>query len=426
VVRAEDNEVFREDIDVDAVSQIQDFNSGRDPERLQFKYRAMRTSPLAFLRGSCHLFYARLPRGGVLKSAPRVWCCGDLHLENFGSYKGDNRLSYFDVTDFDEAVMAPASWDLVRLLTSLRVGAGTLCVTDAQAQALCQSLVDSYADALAGGKAFWVERETAQGLVRDLLDRVRGRQREAFLDSRTVLQRGKRLLLTDGKKALPASVQQRTAVVQFMQGFAESQPAPGFYEVLDVARRIAGTGSLGVDRFVILVQGKGAPDGHYMLDLKEALPSSLLANLAVPQPRWKTEAHRIVAVQRRMQAVTMAFLQPVQFGERACVIRAMQPSEDRLSLNGSRHSPAELEQVMKTLGRLVAWDQLRSAGRDGSAHADELIDFGGRKKWRGLLLDASQACALQAAKDAKAFNQAWDDGLFVATASKKRARKRAA
>ena len=105
-----------------AVRQIQIFNAGREPERLAMKYRAMRASTFAFLRGSCHLFYDRLPRGGVFKSAPAVWVCGDLHLENFGSYKGDNRQVYFDVNDFDESALAPASWDLVRFLTSLQVG----------------------------------------------------------------------------------------------------------------------------------------------------------------------------------------------------------------------------------------------------------------------------------------------------------------
>ena len=405
---------IRESITLDPVRQIQDFNAGRDPERLLLKYRAMRASPFAFLRGTCHLFYARLPRGGVFKSAPLVWVCGDLHLENFGSYKGDNRLVYFDANDFDESVLAPASWDLVRFLTSLRVGAGNLSVSDAKAHALCKLFLDAYASALALGKAYWVERETAQGLVRELLDGLRNRQRVSFLESRTTVKRGRRLLRTDGKKALPATAPQRAAITDFMQVFAKSQPHPDFYAVLDVARRVAGTGSLGVDRFAILVQGKGSPDGNYVLDLKQVLPSSLLPNLKVPQPMWKTEAHRVVAVQRRMQAMPMAFLQPVFFNQGPYVLRALQPTEDRVTLNGSRRTQGELEQVIATLGRLVAWAQLRSAGRDGSADADELIDFGRRKKWKDLLLGASQDCAVQVAKDATAYNLAWDEGQFRA------------
>ena len=398
----------------DLVGRIQTFNAGREPERLLMKYRAMRTSPFAFLRGTCHLFYDCLPRSGVFESAPLVWVCGDLHLENFGSYKGDNRLVYFDINDFEESALAPASWDLVRFLTSLRVGADILSVSEAEVQALCQRFLDAYASSLAVGKAYWVERDTAQGVVRELLDGLRDRQRASFLDSRTTLKRNRRLLRVGGKKALPATDLQRAAVANFMQEFAAGQARPDFYTVLDVARRIAGTGSLGLDRFVILVQGKGSPDGNYLLDLKQTMPSSLLPNLKVAQPTWPSEAHRVVTLQRRLQAVSMAFLQPVVFDARPYVLRALQPAEDRIALSDSRRPFSQLEQLIDTLGRIVAWAQLRSAGCDGSAIADELIGFGRSKMWNEQLLSASKDCANQVRKDAAAYNAAWDGGEFDA------------
>ena len=399
---------------LDAVRQIHTFNAGREPERLAMKYRAMRASTFAFLRGSCHLFYDRLPRGGVFKSAPAVWVCGDLHLENFGSYKGDNRQAYFDVNDFDESALAPASWDLVRFLTSLQMGLDGMALGEATVQALCQAFVDAYASSLASGKAYWVERDTAQGLVRELLDGLRERTRPGFLGSRTVLKRGRRVLLADGRKALPVDAAQRAAVERFIHEFAESQPQPAFYRVLDVARRVAGTGSLGIDRFAILVHGKGSPDGNYLLDLKRALPSSLVPHLKLAQPRWQSEAHRVVELQRRQQAVSMAFLRPVVFTEAPYVLRALQPSEDRVRLAGAGRSPSELEAVVVTMGQMVAWAQLRSAGRDGSASADELIDFGQRRKWKAALLAASYRCAAQVRHDAAAFNAGFDAGAFGA------------
>ena len=84
---------------------IADYNAGRDPERLRRKLALIAADPFAFMRGTCHLFYAglsALPAAPVLRAAPRVWICGDLHLENFGTFKGDNRLVYFDLNDFDE------------------------------------------------------------------------------------------------------------------------------------------------------------------------------------------------------------------------------------------------------------------------------------------------------------------------------------
>jgi uncharacterized protein (DUF2252 family) len=397
---------------VDPVTRIVAFNAGRDPERLVLKYRAMRASTFAFMRGTCHLFYDELSRGGIFKSAPTAWVCGDLHLENFGSYKGDNRLVYFDINDFDEAALAPASFDLVRLLTSIRIAADTLRIGASDAQSLCDECLQAYASALVEGKAYWVERETAKGLVRALLESVRDRQRALFLDTRTVTSRGRRRLRIDGKKALGIPDGERGVITAFMGEFAKGQERPAFYEVLDVARRIAGTGSLGLDRYVILVEGKGSPDGNYLLDLKRALPSTLVSHLKLEQPTWPSEAHRVVSLQRRLQAVSIAFLHPVMLDDNPFVLRAMQPAADRVALAQARHTAGELSQLVTTLGRIAAWAQLRSSGRDGSAVADDLIEFAHRRKWKDRLRDAAIDCAASITKDAVAFNVAWDDGQF--------------
>ena len=403
---------------MDVVQRILAFNNGRDPQRLRLKYRAMRASAFAFFRGSAHLFYDRLPRNGIFRS-PLVWSCGDLHLENFGSFKADNRLVYFDINDFDEAALAPASWDLVRMVSSLRVAADNVTVRKSEAEGLCSLFVESYATALGLGKAYWVERDTAEGLVRSLLEGLKTRRRADFLNSRTQMKGKVRRLRTDGIKALSPSNQQRVLVEGFMAGFALTQPEPDFYEVLDVARRIAGIGSLGVDRYAILVTGKGSPDGNYLLDLKEAMPSVLASRVAARQPQWPTEAHRVVTVQRRLQAVSPAFLQPILLAESSYVLRALQPSEDRVTLDAATQGRGALEQTMQTLARMLAWAQLRSSGREGSATADELVDFGRRAKWRQKLLDASLACAAQVLRDAQVFDAAYDTGAFDAgTASK--------
>ena len=394
---------------LDAVEEIRAFNAGRDPERLVLKFRNMRSDPFVFLRATCHLFYRRLPE---LPDSPAVWCCGDLHLQNFGSYKGDNRLVYFDLNDFDEGALAPAHWELVRFLTSVHAGAPSLGVKRREAAALCGDFLDAYRERLVAGKALWVERDTASGLVHQLLDGLRKRERAAFLDGRTVRKGKKRLIRLDNGKALPVTEKQRERIAQFMAGVARTRDDPAFYEVLDVARRIAGNGSLGVDRFVILVRGKGPPDGHYLLDLKEALPSALLPVLKTPQPAWKSEAARVVAVQRRMQAVSMAFLLPERLGKRAYLLRELQPTEDRVTLDAARSGLPALREAVATMGHIVASAQLRSSGRDGSAIADQLIEFGAAR-WRKSLLAAAEASAKQLRADWKTFCAAYDDGVFT-------------
>jgi len=401
---------------MDVVSQIRKYNAGREPERLALKYKKMFGDAFSFLRGSCHLFHDRLPTDGVFASAPAAWACGDLHLENFGSYKADNRGVQFDINDFDEAALAPASWDLARLLTSLRVGAAGLGIDAAESAALCGALLDGYVAALAAGKAGWIDRDAADGQVRLLLDALRNRKRADYIGKRTDSVDGHLRLRADASsdKARPATNTQRATVAAFMEQFAASQPDPAFFKLLDVARRVAGTGSLGIERYVLLVRGKGGgAEGAYLLDFKHARPSSLLPHLTLAQPAWESEAHRIVALQRRMQAASMAFLQPVQFGDQPFVLRALQPSEDRVTLDRRAQSKADLRKTIVTLGRLLAWAQLRSSGRQGSATADALIDWAQPGHWQPEMLAASERLAAQVRDDSATFDAAYRDGAFA-------------
>jgi uncharacterized protein (DUF2252 family) len=398
---------------LDVAQHIQAFNAGREAERLQLKYRKMRQSAFTFLRGSCHLFFERLPLASVLRNAPLVWACGDLHLEN--------RLVHFDINDFDEAALAPASWDLVRMLSSIDVALTELGLKRKQVRALAALFLNAYIAALARGKALWVERDNAQGLVGELLNSLRTRTRPAFLDSRAPRLAGKRAtrrIRVDGTRALPATAAQVATVSHFMDGFAKSQPNPGFFQVLDVARRVAGTGSLGLDRFVVLVEGKGSPDGNYLLDLKEAAPSCLLAplkrHLSIKQPRCATQAQRIVSVADRVQAVAMAFTHSVLVDERSFILRGLQPSEDRIGLlQRQATTPEQMQALMSHLGQLVAWGHLRASGRGGSATADDLLTFASRSKWPARLLDVAHLSAEQTRADAALFNEAMDEGQLL-------------
>ena len=372
------------------------------------KYTKMMQSPFIFLRGACHLFYEALPDTPLFRDAPLAWCCGDLHFENVGSYKGDNRLVYFDINDYDEAALAPVTWDMIRLLTSIQCGADALNATHAEALAVSQSCVDAYRSALINGKPLWVERETSGGLVNTLLTALQDRERAAFLDKRTIRKGHRRSLILDGVKALPASDAEKKMVTEFMDHFAAKQPDPKFFQVLDIGRRIAGTGSLGVVRFVVLVEGKGSPDSNYLLDIKEAKPSAMvphLTRLGIKQPDWPDEASRVVAIQKRMQAVDHAFLHPVKLDGLACILKGLQPSEDRVSIGEWGKKLDRLKEIVSTMGRILAWDQLRASGRSGSANADELIAFAQCGNWVKEILEAATEMTLTTQQQWKVFTE---------------------
>src|SRR5712671_3604949 len=74
---------------MDVVSEIHAWNRGRELQRLRLKYAKMETDAFSFFRGTAHLFFRDWPRDTALDDAPLVWVCGDLHLENFGSFRGD-------------------------------------------------------------------------------------------------------------------------------------------------------------------------------------------------------------------------------------------------------------------------------------------------------------------------------------------------
>jgi uncharacterized protein (DUF2252 family) len=391
-------------------------NAGREPVRLALKLSRMAHDPFTFFRGSCAHFYRQLPEGALFRDAPRVWACGDLHLENLGSYKGDNHQVYFDINDFDEALLAPANWDLVRVLCSVFVAKDVLGLDPLRARVLCALLLQSYTKALSLGTARWIERETAKPPVQDLLIRVRTRDARSLLDARTTGRGRARRIRIDGKKALAASPAQIERVTKGLLARGPLLGDLGPCEVLDVARRIAGTGSLGLERYVVLMRSTAKrSDGRaHLLDLKASYaPCALHADaLATLQPPWAHAAERIARVQQRMQAIPMAWLEPLVIGAQPFVLKRLLPSEDRIALASLATKPAQLELLLQNVGQCLAWAQLRSSGRGGADMADALIAYGRRSAAHKPLLVLAERAAGQVLRDYAVFAAAHRAGAF--------------
>jgi uncharacterized protein (DUF2252 family) len=178
-----------------------------------------------------------------------------------------------------------------------------------------------------------------------------------------------------------------------------------------VARRIAGVGSLGLERYTVLVDGRGKTDGHFLLDLKVQPGSSLVPYLPQPQPPWSNEAERVVAVQSRAQAVAPAFVTAVAYEGKSYVLRELMPSSDSLQLKEWNGKLSRLELVLASMGRLVAWSHLRSASWQGAASLDEWIAFGHTSAWRQPMLDYAKSYAIQVKQDWQEFSEAYQSGF---------------
>jgi uncharacterized protein (DUF2252 family) len=266
---------------------------------------------------------------------------------------------------------------------------------------------------LGDGKARWIERTTAQGLIGAVFQKLESSTRLTYIKKRTTVKSGKLKLRVDGEHTLFIADDDRRRIRRFMREFAAKQANPKFFKMIDVARRIAGTGSLGLERYTILINGRGTPRGHVLLDLKFAPVSALGGYVRTKQPRWANEAVRVVEVQRRMQAIAPALLQATTVGSRAYVLRELMPTQDKLDLDAWDGRMAGLDLLARDLGFVVAWSELRSGGRDGSATIDELISFAGKRRWAESVVDYAEHYQEQAWSDWKRFRTAYKDNAFV-------------
>src|SRR5277367_459036 len=360
-------------------------NAGRDFERLTMKLELLRQDPFAFFRGTNPLLLDFLPRRHPLFRAPSMLVCGDLHLENFGAFKGDNRLCYFDINDFDDACRAPFTIDIVRFIAGIYLAAHGLGLDRRESKRLVRHFVLAYREGVADGKPRWLERTLAKGVFRALLRRAILRTRRELLDHYTILKGGGRRLRIDGKRALklPASEHHRLAklLMKLRASLPAPKPGPRFFHLLDAARRVAGNGSLGLERYILLVHGPASPDENFVLDLKFAAPAAVVTWLTAPQPEWPDDAVRVVSTQRIMQAISPALLHAAKIRKQPFVLKELQPSIDRLDLARWRAKPRRLRQAVEGMGHVAAWAHLRSCGQYGGASVQVLQAYVHARGW---------------------------------------------
>ncbi|HMD61030.1 MAG TPA: DUF2252 family protein, partial [Opitutaceae bacterium] len=168
---------------------------------------------------------------------------------------------------------------------------------------------------------------------------------------------------------------------------------------IDICGRIAGNGSLGLERFIVLVKGRKLP---FILDMKAAAPGAPRAHLRARQPAWPSEAERVATVQHFMQYVPIARLSWIDSAPTSYIIHAVQPAEDRIVV--ADLSAADYEEFVRQWGRLVASAHLRSGGWKGSADLDELIGYA-----RSLDRAARSRLLASAREAAAALRRAWSE-----------------
>jgi uncharacterized protein (DUF2252 family) len=339
---------------------------GLDHWLFKHKCARMAATPFDFLRGSAPLFYAALRKAPQLAAGPEGngWLTGDLHLENFGVYRpqppaddGKAASVVFDVNDFDDAFVGPQRLDVLRLLTSTVLAARTWGLPALSVRDATEAVLDGVLAGRAGGTS-----GRPPEAVRTLLDRAAARTRQELLDGRTVLTaRGRRFIRGDRYHSVP--VKQRAQVVKAFGRYVRGLPQPlrghpSAWRVVDVAFRIAGTGSLGVERVAVLVSGKGGPDGGWIFDMKEEDAPS---GAAFATGHAGSGAARVLTALRKCLARPPRMAGTARLAGKSLLVRRLMPQEDRLNL--SRLPPPQRETVLRYLGALTGALHRRGAKR---------------------------------------------------------------
>lgn len=393
----------------DVVRRIVRFNQTRLPDITQRKYAAMSVDAFRFFRGSAHLFYEDLHKESLFKKQPCTWLCGDLHLENFGSYKGDNKLVYFDVNDFDEAVLAPFTWDVSRMVTSILIGGKVLNIPKDGIRKMADMYLDTYLLYLQKGKSKHVEAETAKGTLKQFLDKVEQRKSKVLLAQRCELKKSA-LRIDDVKQLSLPEKDKKKLIAGLGKWIDKSKDKRYQYGLKDAAFRIAGTGSLGLKRYVFL--GENTQGKSVLIDMKECAPSSAMKWIKKEQPKWESEAERVVWVQRMMQDTPPAMLTEYESGDDWYMLRMLQPTDDKLNYQHLASDVGSLEQLMKDMGMLTASAHLRMTGRKGADTADALMEAASHAGLKKEILALATEYSKQTFTYFQQFADAYQAGYF--------------
>ncbi|HUR34421.1 MAG TPA: DUF2252 family protein [Vicinamibacterales bacterium] len=222
------------------------------PGDLHLKHQKMAADPFTFLRGTFYRWLQAWPVAcEALLDAPRITAIGDLHVENFGTWRDEEGRLVWGVNDLDESCALPYVHDLVRLATSALLALRDRQLDTSMAEA-CAAILEGYGESLGLG-----------GRPVVLAERHRWLRLVAIEELRDPVEFWEKL------SALPVARSSAARAVL-------RHSLPRGVKTFTVARRVAGVGSLGRERYI----GVGRLGGSIVAREVKALAPSAAAWIA--------------------------------------------------------------------------------------------------------------------------------------------------
>ncbi len=446
----------------DPVALLEEQNITREPDLVPVRHGRMMVSPFTFYRGAAKIMAADLadtPTAGL-----DAQLCGDAHLSNFGVFASPERRLLFDVNDFDETLPGPFEYDVKRMAASFTIAGRNNGFSTADARASTLASVTAYREAMAefaqmrtmdiwyahlaeddlmnavrGGvaetekrekvkkgkkskrekraklqakEARKAEKDAAKAHTRDSLqalsklgELVDGRYR--IVSQPPIVVPARELAATYGMAAEDVQKSIRDQLRAYRATLQEDRrQLLERFEVVDVARKVVGVGSVGTRAFIALLQGRDAQDPLF-LQVKEATASVLEYHL--PRSRHEQHGERVVHGQRMMQAASDIFLGWTRGLDDNRHFYWRQLRDMKGSALVEAMSPVGLTFYARTCG----WTLARAHARSGDPVAISEY-LGGSDAFDQSITDFSERYAVQNEKDYQDFVKAIRSGRLQA------------
>ena len=327
---------------------------------LDFKHQQMRLAPFSFLRATYYRWAQVFPKiCAAAAKAPVVLAVGDLHVENFGTWRDIEGRLIWGINDFDEAWRLPYTHDLTRLAASALM-AHMGCDPKAGIAALLQGYIDALK---AGGRPF------------------------ALAEHHTALRTMATARLHDPEqywekmRALPEAADQPPAGA--LKAIARMMPESGLQ--WRVATRIAGLGSLGRQRYVGIADWRG---GSVAREAKALAPSACV---------WASQGKGTAPIlYQKVLTTAVRCRDPFVRFQKRWIVRRLAPDCSRIEL---ADMPKERDEIR--LLRAMGWETANI--HLGSIKPRTLLaDL--KKRPRGWLWKAARAMEKSMLADFKAYS----------------------
>jgi len=434
----------------DPVALLEEQNATREPDLVPVRHGRMLVSPFTFYRGAAKIMAADLaatPTAGL-----HAQLCGDAHLSNFGAFASPERELLFGLNDFDETLPGPFEWDVKRLAASFTIAARNNGFAKADTKAATLGSVRAYREAMAGFAAMgtmdiWyahldedellqgvrsaakasktkkgakaakraekgAEKAVAKAHTRDSLQAlsklgevVDGRYR--IVSQPPIVVPARELAATYG---LSADEAERAIHAQFRAYRAtlrdDQRQLLERFQLVDVARKVVGVGSVGTRAFIVLLQGRDQQDPLF-LQVKEATASVLEGPLG--KSRYRQHGERVVSGQRMMQAASDIYL---GWTKRAEVNRHFYWRQLR-DMKGSAVVESMVPVALNFYAGICGWTLARAHARSGDPIAIAAY-LGKRDTFERSISDFAERYADQNEQDYQAFAKAIRSGRLEA------------